>query len=179
MMKKVLLFALSALLLFCSCERLFESRKEKFDRLVAAHWDAWKVEGKDTTMCFVDIAKVMPIEWDTMVYVWYDKFFDYENDGIINYMNNFYWLENERMKGYPEESLHFWKNGKLVYRISLLIASDDEKGVFFNTKSKFIVRDRNDATFHLKKAERFYIIRDLSEGYRSSRRYVQDYKTLE
>ena len=71
-MKKVFLFAVSALLLFCSCERLFESRKEKFDRLVAAHWDAWKFEGKDTTMCFVDIAKVMPIEWDTMVYVWYD-----------------------------------------------------------------------------------------------------------
>ena len=57
-MKKVLLFALSALTLFCSCDRLFESRKEIFDRLVAAHWDAWKVEGKDTTMCFVDIAKL-------------------------------------------------------------------------------------------------------------------------
>ena len=66
-MKKVLLFALSALLLFCSCERLFESRKEKFDRLVAAHWDTWKAEGKDTTMCIVDIAKVVPIEWDTVV----------------------------------------------------------------------------------------------------------------
>ena len=68
------------------------------------------------------------------------------------------------MKEDPEESLHFWKDGKLVYRISLWIASDNERGVFFNTRSRFIVRDRKDAKFHLKKAERFYIIRDLAEG---------------
>ena len=58
MMKKVLLFAVSALTLFCSCEHLFESPKDKLDRLVSAHWDARKAEGKDTTMCFVDIAKL-------------------------------------------------------------------------------------------------------------------------
>ena len=67
-MKKGLLFAIPAMLLFCSCERLFESRKERLDRLVGAHWEAWKTDGKDTTMCFVDIAKVVPIEWDTIVY---------------------------------------------------------------------------------------------------------------
>ena len=175
-MKKIFLFTFATTLLFCSCERFFDSPKDKLDRVVAAHWDAWKNDGKDTTMCFVDISKIVPIEWDTMAYVWYDRFFDYKNDDVVNYMNNRYWLENERMKGYPEESLHFWKNGKLVYRISLLIASDDERGVFFNTRSKFIVRDRSNAIFHLKKAGRFYILRDLSEGYRSSRRYVQDYK---
>ena len=73
MIKKGLLFAVSAILLLCSCERLFESRKEKLDRLVGAHWEAWKAEGKDTTMCFVDFAKVVPIEWDTMVFVYYSK----------------------------------------------------------------------------------------------------------
>ena len=118
-MKKIFLFAVSALMLFCSCERLFESPKDKLDRLVAAHWDAWKAEGKDTTMCIVDIAKVVPIEWDTVVYVMYDRFFDYKNDDVVNYMNNRYWVENEKYRGCGEESLHFWKNGKLVYRISL------------------------------------------------------------
>ena len=176
-MKKGLLFAVSAILLLCSCERLFESRKERLDRLVGAHWEAWKTDGKDTTMCFVDIAKVVPKEWDTIVYVRYDRFLDYKNDDVINYMNYRYWPENERMKDYPEESLHFWKDGKLVYRISLWIASDNERGVFFNTRSRFIVRDRKDAKFHLKKAERFYIIRDLSEGYLGTRRYIRDYKT--
>ena len=71
-MKKVFLLAISAMLLFCSCEYLFGSRKDKLDRLVGAHWDAWKAEGKDTTMCFIDFAKVVPIEWDTMVFVYYN-----------------------------------------------------------------------------------------------------------
>ena len=97
-MKKGLLFAVSAILLLCSCERLFESRKERLDRLVGAHWEAWKTDGKDTTMCFVDIAKVVPIEWDTIVYVRYGRFLKYKNNDVINYMNNRYWPENERMK---------------------------------------------------------------------------------
>ena len=96
MIKKGLLFAVSAILLLCSCERLFESRKERLDRLVGAHWEAWKADGKDTTMCFVDFAKVVPTEWDTMVYVCYDRFLDYKNDDVINYMNYRYWPENER-----------------------------------------------------------------------------------
>ena len=174
-MKKGLLFAVSTILLLCSCERLFESRKERLDRLVGAHWEAWKTDGKDTTMCFVDFAKVVPIEWDTMVFVYYSK--TKKNGIITDYMNNRYWPENEKYRGYPEESLHFWKDGKLVYRISLWIDSDEEKGVFFNTRNRFIVRDRKDAKFHLKKAERFYIIRDLSEGYLGTWRYIQDYKT--
>ena len=162
-MKKVFLLAISAMLLFCSCEYLFGSRKDKLDRLVGAHWDAWKAEGKDTTMCFIDFAKVVPIEWDTMVFVNYDWYYNYDKEEILNYMNNRYWPEKEKYRGYPEESLHFWRNGKVVYEISLWLDSDNEKGVRVYSKNDFIVRDRNNAKLHLEKDGRFYIIRDLSE----------------
>ena len=168
-MKKVLLFTLSALLLLCSCERLFESRKHKLDRLVGAHWDTWKVEGKDTTMCIVDIANVVPIEWDTVVYVLYDKFLDYKNDDVINYMNNCYWPQKEKYRGREEESLHFWKNGKLVYKISLWIDPENEKGVCVYARNNFLVRDRSNARFHLEKVDCLYILRDQFEREYSSR----------
>ena len=169
-MKKGLLFAVSAILLLCSCERLFESRKERLDRLVGAHWEAWKADGKDTTMCFVDIAKVVPKEWDTIVYVRYDRFLDYKNDDVINYMNYRYWPENERMKEYPEESLHFWKNGRLVYKISLWLDSENERGVCVYDKNDFLVRDRKDAKFHMEKVDQFYILRDSSKMVSGSKR---------
>ena len=169
-MKKGLLFAIPAMLLFCSCERLFESRKERLDRLVGAHWEAWKADGKDTTMCIVDIAKVVPKEWDTIVYVRYDRFLDYKNDDVINYMNNRYWPENERMKEYPEESLHFWKNGRLVYKISLWLDSENERGVCVYDKNDFLVRDRKDAKFHMEKVEQFYILSDSSKMVSGSKR---------
>ena len=163
MIKKGLLFTVSAILLLCSCERLFESRKERLDRLVGAHWEAWKAEGKDTTMCFVDIAKVVPIEWDTIVYVRYDRFLDYKNDDVINYMNNRYWQEKEKYRGYEEESLHFWKNGRVVYEISLWLDSENERGVCVYDKNDFLVRDRKDAKFHMEKVDQFYILRDSSK----------------
>ena len=169
-MKKGLLFAITAMLLFCSCERLFESRKERLDRLVGAHWEAWKAEGKDTTMCIVDIAKVVPKEWDTIVYVRYGRFLKYKNDDVINYMNNRYWPENERMKEYPEESLHFWKNGRLVYKISLWLDSENERGVCVYDKNDFLVRDRKDAKFHMEKVDQFYILRDSSKMVSGSKR---------
>ena len=161
MIKKGLLFAIPAMLLFCSCERLFESRKERLDRLVGAHWEAWKADGKDTTMCFVDIAKVVPIEWDTMVYVRY--FAATENEIITDYMNNRYWQEKEKYRGYPEESLHFWKNGRVVYEISLWLDSENERGVCVYDKNDFLVRDRKDAKFHMEKVDQFYILRDSSK----------------
>ena len=170
MIKKGLLFAVSAILLLCSCERLFESRKERLDRLVGAHWEAWKTDGKDTTMCFVDIAKVVPKEWDTIVYVRYDRFLKYKNDDVINYMNNRYWPENERMKEYPEESLHFWKNGRVVYEISLWLDSENERGVCVYDKNDFLVRDRKDAKFHMEKVEQFYILSDSSKMVSGSKR---------
>ena len=38
MIKTKLMFLLTCTLLLCSCESLFESNKEKLDKLVAAHW---------------------------------------------------------------------------------------------------------------------------------------------
>ena len=161
MIKKGLLFTVSAILLLCSCERLFESRKERLDRLVGAHWEAWKTDGKDTTMCFVDIAKVVPIEWDTIVYVRY--FAATENEIITDYIKKRYWPENEKARGSSEESLHFWKNGRLVYEISLWLDSENERGVCVYDKNDFLVRDRKDAKFHMEKVEQFYILRDSSK----------------
>ena len=176
-MKKVLLFALSALLLFCSCERLFESPKDKLDRLVSAHWDACKAEGKDTTMCIVDIAKVVPIEWDTMVYVLYSGSKDSEI--IKDYVKNRYWPECEKARGSSTEGLHFWKNGKLVYKISLWYDGDDGNCACVYVKNDFIVRDRSNAKLRLERDGRYYILRDLPQRYLDSIRYVQDCKTLE
>ena len=73
-MRTKLMFLLTCTLLLCSCESLFESNKEKLDKLVAAHWEKWKAEGKDITMCIVDFAEIMPFEWDTMVYVKYNRY---------------------------------------------------------------------------------------------------------
>ena len=168
MIKKGLLFAISAILLLCSCERLFESRKERLDRLVGAHWEAWKADGKDTTMCFVDIAKVVPIEWDTMVYVRY--FAATENKIITDYIKKRYWPENEKARGSSEESLHFWKNGRVVYEISLWLDSENERGVCVYDKNDFLVRDRKDAKFHMEKVEQFYILRDSSKMVSGSKR---------
>ena len=41
-MRTKLMFLLACTLLLCSCESLFESNKEKLDKLVAAHWEKWK-----------------------------------------------------------------------------------------------------------------------------------------
>ena len=161
-MKKNLMFIIAAAMLICSCERLFESKKERLDRMVGAHWDKWKSEGKDTTMCFVDFTEVIPVEWDTMVYIDFHPRYDKEKD-FVSYMNDRYLVINEKAKGYPIERLHFWKDSKLVYEISLLMASDDEKGVLFDTRSNFIVRPRNDAKFRLKKVGKYYKIRDQYE----------------
>lgn len=176
-MKKVLLFAVAAILLFCSRERLFESPKDKLDRLVCAHWDAWKAEGKDTTMCFIDIAKVVPIEWDTMVYVLY---YGGKNSEIVtDYINKRYWPEYKKAKGGYTEGLHFWKNGKLVYRIPLWQESDDENSVYMIARDNFLVRDRSNAELHLEKEHGDYILRGLSKEFLDSIRCVQDYKAKE
>lgn len=76
-------------------------------------------------------------------------------------MNDRYWVENEDGRGYPEESLHFWKDGKLVYEIPLLITSDDEKGVMFCTERRFIERARDNAEFYVEKDGRFYLVYEI------------------
>ena len=160
-MKRILLLVFSALMLLCSCEHLFESRKEKLDRLVATHWDSWRSEGEDTTKCIIDFSEIMPFEWDTIVYADYYGSRDYDSKELKSYMNERYWKERERAKGSPGEHLHFWKDGKLVYDVYLLIASDDEKGVLFSTKRKFIVRTRNNAKFYVEKERQFYLVYEI------------------
>lgn len=162
--------------LLCSCESLFESNKEKLDRSVTAHWEKWKAEGKDTTMCIVDFAEIMPFEWDTMVYAWY--YHDNDTKGFEEYMNNQYWVENEKCRGNSEEKIHFWENGRLAYVLDLNMASDKEKGVIFCTDNNFIKRGRNDAKFHVKKNGKYYIIRDMTEEYQPEWRYVNELKEL-
>ena len=130
--------------------------------MVGAHWDKWKSEGKDTTMCFVDFTELIPVEWDTMVYINFDPYYDKEKD-FVSYMNDRYLVINEKAKGCPIERLHFWKDSKLVYEIPLLMASDDEKGVLFNTRSNFIVRPRSDAKFRIRKIGKYYITWDQNE----------------
>lgn len=103
----------------------------------------------------------MPFEWDTIVYADYYGSRDYDSKELKSYMNERYWKERERAKGSPGEYLHFWKDGKLVYDVSLLIASDDEKGVLFSTKRKFIVRTRNNAKFYVEKERQFYLVYEI------------------
>ena len=157
------MFLLACTLLLCSCESLFESNKDKLDKLVAAHWEEWKAEGKDITMCIVDFAEIMPFEWDTMVYVKYNRY-SKKKDDVKEYMNNQYW--NVREKKYEEEGIHFWKDGKLVHEVSLFMASDDEKGVIFCTYKHLIKIGRNDAKFQMQKDSRFSALRDMTEEFK-------------
>ena len=158
-MKKHLLFIIAAAMLICSCERLFESKKERLDRMVGAHWDKWKSEGKDTTMCFVDFTEVIPVEWDTMVYIYY--LHSCEDKEAINYMKNQYWKALEKDKGSSEESLHFWKDGKVVYEMPLMMDTDNEKGVYFTTRKCVFKKARNNAKLQLNKNTKYFPIREL------------------
>jgi hypothetical protein len=106
------------MMLLCGCNRLFESEKERQDRMMGIHWENWKSAGKDTTNCVVDFAELVPVEWDTMVYVDYNT--SCEDRNLIEYMNCRYWIGHEKSKGCPEEAIYFWKGGKLVYKISCL-----------------------------------------------------------
>ena len=47
-MKKGLVFVFASMMLLCGCNRLFESEKERLDRMMGIHWENWKSAGKDT-----------------------------------------------------------------------------------------------------------------------------------
>ena len=172
-MKKGLVFVFASMMLLCGCNRLFESEKERLDRMMGIHWENWKSAGKDTANCVVDFAEVVPVEWDTMVYV--DYYLSDKNIDAYNYIKSCYWLKEVDLRKYDEESIHFWKDGKLVYKISLLMASDDEKGSYFCSEKNLIKRARNDAKFHVVKKRKFYIIRDMTEEFVLSWRYVNEF----
>ena len=147
---------------------LYETNKDKLDKIVGQHWEQWKAEGKDTTMCVIDFDKTMNFDWDTMVYFRYSK-----------------WKENKELSKYVKqhsikdlssisEWLHFLKNGKIVHDVYLHMASDDEKGVFFCTESRFIKRTRDNSCFNVQKCRKFYVIRDMNEEYVTDWRYTYE-----
>ena len=49
------------------------TEKDKFDKAVTAYYDKWVNEGKDTTKFTVDLAEIMPFEWDTLCYFRYNR----------------------------------------------------------------------------------------------------------
>ena len=53
--------------------------------MMGIHWENWKSAGKDTANCVVDFVEVVPVEWDTMVYVDYNT--SCEDRNLIEYMN--------------------------------------------------------------------------------------------
>ena len=55
------------------------------------------------------------------------------------------------------------------------MASDDEKGSYFCSEKNLIKRARNDAKFHVVKKRKFYIIRDMTEEFVLSWRYVNEF----
>jgi hypothetical protein len=132
----------------------FDSDKEKFDRAVSEYWHDWKASGKDTVNCIVDFDKIMPFEWDTLVYC--ENSFSEE---VCNYeFEN--GLKNDKIIDYPY--LHFLNKKKIVHKMNLFRASDDFTGVYFNIDESFIKRARGDAKFHVKKECESFIISDRS-----------------
>ena len=158
-MNKRIIITLATALLLCSCAQWLESKKDRLDRIAGEHWEKWKSEGKDTTMCIIDFAEIVPMEWDTMVYIYY--LHSCEDKEAINYMKNQYWKALEKEKGCSEESLHFWKDGKVVYEIPLMMDTDNEKGVYFATRKRVFKKARNNAKLQLKKNTKYFPIREL------------------
>ena len=145
------------------------TEKDKFDKAVTAYYDRCVNEGKDTTKFVVDLAEIMPFEWDTLCYFRYSSPAD-ENISkmLIEY------VKEHNLSSF--EAIHLLKDGKIVYNINLTLCSDDEKGSFFCTKKDMIKRARNDAKFHVQKKKQFYIFRDMTEEYVPSWRYVDEYE---
>ena len=143
------------------------TEKDKFDKAVTAYYDRCVNEGKDTTKFTVDLAEIMPFEWDTLCYFWYSPPAD-ENTSkmLIEY------VKEHNLSSL--EAIHLLKDGKIVYHIDLLMWSDEEKGSLFCTNKDMIKRARNDAKFHVQKKKQFYIFRDMTEEYVRSWRYVDE-----
>lgn len=138
------------------------SNKDKLDRAVGKYLHDWTTAGKDSANCIVYFDKVIPFEWDTLVYVKYDHYYkDSNSDALMDYMDCY--LPDDKERSATE--LHLLHNGKIVLKVNLYMISDDAKGVFFCTKKDFIKRSRADAKFHVIKDDKFYVVRDTDEEY--------------
>lgn len=147
------------------------TNKDKIDRTFTTHWETFKPYNKDSAIRIVNFTEIIPFDWDSLIYInyKYSSFEDRNSNELKAYMHS-YQLENNNNK----EWLYFIKNSKIVYDINLFMASDNEKGIFFCTNKDIIKRVRNNAKFHVKKKNRFFIIRDMTETYVPTWRYVEE-----
>ncbi len=136
------------------------SKKDKLDRAVGEYWCDWKAAGKDTVNCIADFDKIMPFEWDTLVYIRYD-FYSNNSDELEEYLKSYF--RNKKRRN--ANKLHLLHKGKLVHEVELYMMSDDAKGFFLCTKKDFIMRARDDAKFHLIKDGKFFVVRDTTENF--------------
>ena len=137
------------------------SNKDKLDHVVGEYWKDWKSAGNDTLNCIVDFDKIMPFEWDTLVYIKYDSYSGNSSDELEEYLN-FYFGNKKRRS---VNGLHFLHKGKVVHKVNLYMMSDDAKGFFLCTEKDFIKRARSDAKFHLIRDSRFFVVRDTAENF--------------
>ena len=159
-------FCTEATLFFLKAGSITE--KDKLDSAAESRWQEWKNSHRDTTKCIMDFANYIPVEWDTLVYFNHYKPFTKQEDAeLVKY------AKSHNIQ-YGSEGLHFLKDREIVHCINLEMASEKEKGVFFGTRKNIIKRTRNNAKFHLEKKNSFFILRDTTEGYVPTWRYVKD-----
>lgn len=164
-------FIIFTTIFFHSCT-FFETPKEKLDKEIEQVWDTWKRESEYTTRCILDFNKIIPIEWDTMVYLNYihSNTEPYKkNEEIEKYMDMHGLQEKKR---YNPKELHFLNNEKIVCIVDLFMVSDKAKGMYMCTDKNFIKRGKDDAKFHLVKEHTFFVIRDTTEAYIPMRSYT-------
>ena len=137
------------------------SKKDKLDHAMGEYWYEWKAAGNDTENCIVDFDKIMPFEWDTLVYIKYDFYSSNSSDELEEYID-FYFGKKKR---HNVNKLHLLHKGKLVHEVELFMMSDDAKGFFLCTEKDFIKRARGDAKFHLVKDGKFFVVRDITEHF--------------
>lgn len=141
--------------------------KDKLDMAVEDYYSSWKASGKDSTECVVDFAEIVPFEWDTICYFWYNTSYEHYPQELKDYAKEHniqrYW-----------ESLHFLKGKNVVFVVNLELNSEKERGVLFCTDKNIIKRARGDAKFHVRKLDCFYIIRDMTEEFMYNWRYIDE-----
>ena len=138
------------------------SNKDNLDRLVGEYYHYFKSADGDSSNFIIDFDKVIPSEWDTLVYVKYNHYDkDSNSDALLDYMDGY--LPDD--KEHSATELHLLHGGNVVHKVNLYMVSDDAKGVFFCTKKDFIMRSRRDSKFHLEKSGKFFVIRDTAEEF--------------
>lgn len=142
--------------------------KECTENKIYELWDELRTNGKDTTYFVLDFTTIMPFEWDTLVYIDYHPWFRDRITPEIEAFTKKYNI-NDFIEG-----LFALKGDKIVYYVYLPMGSELAKGMFFCTNKFFIKRDRNDACFSVQKKKQFFILRDMTEEYVHSWRYIDE-----